>query len=74
MTYPESDYLDVLSLARKYDSGRKEIKETIKRLVELGYKIEILEWGKQKKWKVNYPQFRSALLREYSLKTETTHD
>ena len=37
-------------------------------LRQAGYKIEIIEWGEQRKWKVNYHQFRAALLHERNYK------
>ena len=68
MTYPESDYLSLTTLARKFDSNRAETRNAVLQLREKGYAIEILEWGEQRKWKVNYQQFRAALLHERMFK------
>lgn len=65
MTYPESEYLSCITLARMYDSSRDEIKETVNALRDKGHIIDVLYWGKQGKMKVHGKQFRTALLREY---------
>lgn len=65
MTYPESEYLSCITLARMYDSSRDEIKETVIELKAKGHVIDTLNWGKQGKLKVHGKQFRTALLREY---------
>lgn len=68
MTFEESEYLNLMTLARKFDSCKQEIRETVLKLRQAGYKIEIIEWGEQRKWKVNYHQFRAALLHERNYK------
>lgn len=75
MTYPESDFLDLVTLARKFDTCKEEIRKAILNFIERGYKIEIIEWGAQKKWKVNYHQFRAALMHERTFNPRPTdHD
>jgi len=68
MTYPESEFLDCITLARQYDTSNKYIKETVAMLQERGYEIECLLWGKQGKLKVHGKQFRVALLKEFGRK------
>ena len=67
MTFEESEYLNLMTLARKFDSCKQEIKETV-------LKLEIIEWGEQRKWKVNYHQFRAALLHERNYKPMSDDD
>ena len=40
MIYPESEFLDCVTLARQYDTSRDVIKSTLFQLREKGYLIE----------------------------------
>lgn len=73
MRFEETEYEDVTWLARKYASSRQEIKDLLNEFLELGYAIEVLEWGKPSqrltrkqtpKIKINVDQFRKAMLSE----------
>lgn len=66
MTYPESEFLDCLTLARQYDVCRAEIRNTLNRFLQLGYNIPTLAWGKQHKLKIHAASFRHALFAEYT--------
>lgn len=65
MTYPESEFLDCITLARMYDSDQKTIKAFVYELKDKGHDITVLRWGKQGKLKVHNKEFRKALLREF---------
>lgn len=65
MIYPESEFLDCVTLARQYDTSNKVIKAAFHELREKGYLIECLAWGKQGKLKIHGKQFRKALLKEF---------
>ncbi len=65
MIYPESEFLDCVTLARQYDTSRDVIKSTLFLLRQKGYLIECLTWGKQGKLKIHGKQFRKALLKEF---------
>ena len=70
MTYPESEFVSCITLARMYDSSRDEIKRELYRLRERGHIIDSIKKGKQGKLKINPKQFRVAIFREYG---ETTN-
>lgn len=65
MTFPESEFLDCVTLARMYDSSKEGIHEMLAVLQGRGHRIEVLRWGKQGKLKVHGKQFRVALMREF---------
>lgn len=65
MTYPETEFYDLTTLALRYDSSKDVIKELFFSLRERGHIIEALEWGKQGKLKIHGKQFRIALMREF---------
>ncbi|MCD8071138.1 MAG: hypothetical protein LUE08_07140 [Akkermansiaceae bacterium] len=67
MTYPESEFLDCVTLARQYDTSRNTIKAVYNELREKGYLIDALHWGKQGKLKIHGKQFRVALMHEYKV-------
>ena len=67
MTGEDMEFVDLRSLAIRYNSTKQDILDTAKRLIKRGYGIDVLEWGGTRKIKVNQRQFRSALLKEYRI-------
>ncbi|MCD8069772.1 MAG: hypothetical protein LUE08_00075 [Akkermansiaceae bacterium] len=48
-----------------FDMDKETARSVLKQLKDLGYGIDVLEMGTQRKIKVNIQQFRAALLMEF---------
>lgn len=65
MTFPDAEFVSILTLAKMYDTNKDEIRMLVRKLQQSGHIIHTLEWGAQRKLKVNPVHFRKAIMAEY---------